>query len=690
MVVNARTVNLAVYLGAVVTIAVVVNVLAAHPRLRWQADATKTRAYSLSPQTKKLLAGLDGEWLIAVVMGDEGVDRALLRQVEQVLDRYRKASERISVVRIDPADPASLDTYEALLTRLRNSYREPIAEYDAALADGRDALQGFRVFLQRQTGGLVTLGKGIDPGDVARPEIDQLVAVISLRLEQARQVEIELDRAVTTGDSRPLPDYETARSVLAVALTTWGDEIYQIVELLNEWRDNPATNLAVRRYGAAHREDFQGWAEELAARADPLKHLPPLELARIGRSLEAGETAIVFGPHGAAVVPSEQLFARVNLRSRGSGAVTFDQRFRGEQAISAAIRVLQGDVEMPLCMLVHAQDESLLSRRAQNIDFVGSAEILRATRVEVREWLVTRSGKPTPPRDRAVVWVVVPPPIPQRTSLAVTDAERKLIDAVRGLIADGEPVLLSLAPSGMSRTGQRDPWRNLAAPFGLSVDTGRVVIEAVRTAQGEAGAQRVIQLSDYSDGHAIGSAVHGLQTSFDLPIAIGLADPSGAVFGDVRQSVIAFVAPSPTRWLEPDWMVSPSSLDEPDAEQRFSEPLPLVVAVVRRNPVESGSQRFLLVGSGGWMLSYLADVVVPVGGDRMVLVNPGNYELLMAGISWLGGADDLILSSPVSRQVARLEGLTPSVLALWRWIALAIMPGACLGLGIAVWFVRRS
>ena len=115
-----------------------------------------------------------------------------------------------------------------------------------------------------------------------------------------------------------------------------------------------------------------------------------------------------------------------------------------------------------------------------------------------------------------------------------------------------------------------------------------------------------------------------------------------------------------------------------------------MVAVVRRNPVESGSQRFLLVGSGGWMLSYLADVVVPVGGDRMVLVNPGNYELLMAGISWLGGADDLILSSPVSRQVARLEGLTPSVLALWRWIALAIMPGACLGLGIAVWFVRRS
>ena len=73
----------------------------------------------------------------------------------------------------------------------------------------------------------------------------------------------------------------------------------------------------------------------------------------------------------------------------------------------------------------------------------------------------------------------------------------------------------------------------------------------------------------------------------------------------------------------------------------------------------------------------------------MVLVNPGNYELLMAGIAWLADADDLIAASPVSRQVARLDGVTAIVQVLWRWIALAIIPGACLGLGIFVWAVRR-
>ncbi len=685
-----RSVNLALFLAAVVTIAVVVNVLAAHPRLRWRADATKTRAYSLSEQTLGLIENLEGEWTIALIMSDEGVDNAVRRQVGQVLQRYERASSHISVVRIDPADPASLDQYEALLTRLRVSYRDQIAQYDAVLDDGRATLSRFMVFLQEQSGALVTLRQAIEPEDPAAVQVDQLIAVMALRLEQARQVETELDRALALDEGRPLPDYETARSILAVSLETWADEFFRIVQLLGSWRDSPTTGAAVRQYAGGHRQELGGWAQELANRADPLKHLPPLELARIGRSLESGETAIVYGPDGAAVIPSEQLFAHLNLRHGTSGEVTFDQRFRGEQAISAAIRVLQGKGAMPLVILVHAQDESLLSRRMQNIDFVGAADMLRGSRFEVWEWMVPRSSKPAPPRDRAVAWVVVPPPIPQRRMLQVTENEHALIEATRDLLRDGESVLLSLAPSPLSRTGKRDPWADLVTPFGLRVDTGQVVFESVRDDQGQLTNQRVVQITDYPPDHAIGSAVHGLQTVFDLPLAIGLMDPAAfAGSAHVRHVVVARIEPQENRWLESDWMVSPASLDEPEASQRFTEPLPLVVAAERRNPVGPGPQRLLVVGSGGWLLSYLADVVVNIGGDRMVLVNPGNHELLMASIAWLAHADDLIASSPVSRQVARLAGVTATVQTLWRWIALAILPGACLGLGMFVWAVRR-
>ena len=690
MVLNARGLNLAVYLAAILTIAVVINAIAAHPALRWRADATKTRAYSLSEQTLNLVEDIEGDWTIAVVITPDSVDRALMKQVEQVLERFDRASPNISVVRIDPADPASLDRYEAMLFRLRRSYAEPIAAYDAALATGRKTLDRFTVFLQQQAGSLVTVGKGLPEQDAARSQIEQLLAIIWLRLEQVRQVEVELDRALAIDESRPLADYETARSILAVSLGTWADEFFRIVEMFNSWRDSPTTDMTVRRFARDHREDYDGWVQELARRADRLKQLPPLELARIGRSLEAGQTAIVFGPHGAAVIPPHQLFARLNLRRRGSDTVTFDQRFRGEQAIAAAIRMLQDGGKMTVVVLVHAQDESLLSRRGQNIDFMGAAEILRASRFDVREWIVPRSKKPGVPRDRVSVWIVVPPPIPERTTLTVTDAEQKLIDATHGLIADGEAVLLSLTPSALTRTGMPDPWRDLTAPFGLTVDTTRTIFESARDEAGQVINQRVIQLSNYPPGSAIGSAVHGLQTVFDLPLVITLDDASGFDAPDVRREVVLAVEPGRDRWLETDWMLSPDSLDEPTADQRFDLPAPLVVAAERRNPVKPGHQRMLVVGSGGWLLSYLADVVVPVGGDRMVLVNPGNFELLMAGITWLAGDDDRIASSPVSRQVARLEGVTEADLSLWRWVALAILPGGCLALGIFVWTVRRQ
>ena len=205
MVVNARGLNLAVYLAAILTIAVVVNVIAAHPALRWRADATKTRAYSLSEQTLNLLEDIEGDWTIAVIITTDGVDRALMRQVEQVLDRYDRASPNLSIVRIDPADPASLDSYEAMLIRLRRSYAEPIAEYDAALEDGRRTLERFTVFLQQQTGSLVTVRNGLPEDDAARSQLEQLLAIISLRLDHVRPVDSELDRALAFDDSRPLP-----------------------------------------------------------------------------------------------------------------------------------------------------------------------------------------------------------------------------------------------------------------------------------------------------------------------------------------------------------------------------------------------------------------------------------------------------------------------------------------------------
>ncbi|MHC5008981.1 MAG: DUF7088 domain-containing protein, partial [Planctomycetota bacterium] len=328
-------VNLAVFLAAVVTIVVVVNMLAVEPALRWRFDATKTRAYSLSAQTRGLLDDLEGEWTIALVLDRGAMDPAVLSQVDEVLDRYREASPNLTVVKIDPTEPETLDQYEALLARLQTIHRDRIAAFEDTLQVAGEATELFAVFLQQQAGRLVDLRQAVGADEPAAGDIDQLLGVLALRIQQAQQVRTECERALRVDENRALPDYETARSVLAAALAGWAEEQFRIGQMMKTWRADDTLGEAVRAFASQAHEVHGQWARELAAQSDPLKHLPPLELGRIGRALEQGEAAIVLGPPGSAAIPSAQLLPRLQRQTEG---VTFDQRFRGDQIISAAIR----------------------------------------------------------------------------------------------------------------------------------------------------------------------------------------------------------------------------------------------------------------------------------------------------------------------------------------------------------------
>jgi hypothetical protein len=62
---------------------------------------------------------------------------------------------------------------------------------------------------------------------------------------------------------------------------------------------------------------------------------------------------------------------------------------------------------------------------------------------------------------------------------------------------------------------------------------------------------------------------------------------------------------------------------------------------------------------------------------------------MLAATAWLAGMDELIAPSPVSQQVARLDGVDDRVMATWALIAIIGAPLACLLLGGVVWLVRR-
>ncbi|MCP3903153.1 MAG: hypothetical protein GY715_05900 [Planctomycetes bacterium] len=681
---TAYAVNLAAFMVALATIAVVVNYFAHRTDLRMRVDATKTRAYSLSDQTLRLLDGLTGDWTIALIMVADDADAATRAQVDEVLKRYQQAQPAISVVRVDPTDPSTLGEYEALLARLREHERDRIAAYERAIAEGVVAFDELRVFAQQQAGQLERILEMLDPADPGRGDIQRRLGPMSVIGGEGQAVLDRVREARQVNEGQPIPDYETARSILGHVTSEWANELDEMARIYVRWRERADVPPAVARFSASVVGDYQTLAQRLAIVADPLASLPPLELASIGRQLAGGEAAVVIGPKRTAVVPSEQLFPSVNRRKIGADTVAFDRRFRGEQVISAAIRSLLVD-EMPLVVFMHNEPRSLMRDTPQHDDVLGVADMLHASRFEVTEWSVGHTDRPIPHEGQPVVWIVVPPSA--REELEPDRAERLLIRGVEQLIADGESVMLNLYPSLLPRYRRPDPWPLLAAPLGLRVATGTPIFESLPDPDGTPQYQQGITVARFPDGNPVSAAVHGQQTYFVLPVPVEPVDP---VPGGVRQTVLAAVDPSPVRWLEADWArkLAVRTADEPGTP--FENAQPIAVAAERsRSGEDGGEQRMIVIGSGGWMLSYVADVYATIGGQRAALTNPGNHEFMLASVAWLAGMDELIAPSPVSRQVARLDGLDVPTRVRWGLLAIVGAPLGCLLVGMLVFVVRR-
>jgi hypothetical protein len=674
--------NLALFLIGLMAIVVVINFFARRENWRERIDATKTRAYSLSDQSRQLLSSLQGNWKIALVMDQRRTDRAMRKQIDEVLSRYINASSNISVVKIDPSDPATMIEYDALLAELTAVYKDEVAAYDAALDAGAKAFAEAMTLAQQQGGVLEQLATMLPQDDPTREPLRQRINALLLLADQGNQIMETVERARGADASRPLPDYETARSTLVAALSQTAADLDELAQVFSKWLERPNLEANAKQFATAAQRECSAISRRLAEAADSLKHLPPLELSTIGTQVQQSELAIIIGPDRAAAIPSSQLFPKSNLKARDDGGVTFDQRFRGEQLISSTIRSLTVD-HMPLVVFVHAEENTLLKPQPKQADVVGVMNMLKASRFEVGEWMVgARSSKPSGAKGQSTVWLIIPPP-PART-LEATPPLRALIDTAQQLIADGEAVLLSVSPSLLAKYGQPDPFARMGLPFGVEAITSELIVERVTGATGQTQPTLGQAVHEFSSEHLIGRALNGLQTYFGTPVPLRVVE----VEGGVRAHAIAAIQPSPERWLERDWTDIGRRARDP--MQAMTEAAPMVVAAERIHPITGRPQRFMMVGSGGWMVSNVADVVLEIGGGRVALINPGNHELMLASAAWLAGMDELIAASPISQEVARLGDVTSEARLRWMWITVAGLPGACAALGVLVWMMRRN
>jgi ABC-2 type transport system permease protein len=669
-----------IFVLACAAAAIAIVALFSLPKLRVELDATKTRSYSLAPATTELLGGLDGDWKVLLFVDAAQADPAVLRQVDEVLERFHDANPAIDARRIDPSDPASSGAFEEALATILATRASDVARCSKTVARALATFDGFRADAVGQPAGLRAAAALLPADAPQRRTVEQVAALfaqIATDGEQFRSRIIELTR---TTAARPLPDLEGARSALAEGFRLWSDQLASAASVFGQWRTQPSIPTAVRNVLTARIPVFDDLATQMQSARQELEALPALEFDTLGRDLLSGEAAVVAGGGKLAVVPAWRIFPRRTATS-GTDLVSYSFGFRGEEVLSGAIRSIAAGV-MPEVVFVHCEATSLLRAKKDHNDFVAVADSLRSAGFSVREWTPGRGEKPRAAEGRPQVFVAVP--ALARTQLDLSREERLLVTAVETLVSDGESVLLTAGRSMLAVLGQPDPWQSMLSAFGMEADAGRVILELEADAEGTPQT-RAWQMIESVPSSAVALRLRGRAILLNQPMRIQLTDPAPA---GVKREVAVTVEPSGDRWLADDTRGDGDGVHEVPAHKRFNDSLPVVVLAERE--VESETQRVVLVASGGWLLTSVADNSIDLGGGRSALMNPGNRELLLASVAWLGNREDLVNSGLSGREVARIEGLTPIARRVWTIGFSALLALGPIAFGAGVLLRRKG
>jgi ABC-type transport system involved in multi-copper enzyme maturation permease subunit len=605
--------------------------LARSPMLRVQADWTRAGLFEISPSTRELLASTPGAWRITLVAPGD-VDAEVRLQVGQVLkafdDAARAAGCELSVASFDPADPTDAPEYGAWLEELDRRFAKDQRAYDQALGRAAEDLDAFERFTAAVRPDLRDTVAALPASGTDRTSLDQVRALFDQLSEQFPAFRQRIEGLRVANEARPFPDRAGAVRAYEELFRAWSQQLVGMARELVERSVGDQVPDALRAFVAEHARAFDAQGQSLRLAQDRLLLLPQDEPGRLAEAISRGAAAVIEGPRGVAVLPGWQLFPS----SVGERAP--DRRFRGEEAIAAAMRSLQSDERLCL-VLVHAEQRSLMKPAANGADLSAVVDAVRLGRGEVLEWVVTAGGEPTGAEGARRAYLIVPPN--ERSVGEPSRRERELLSVTRRLVERGDPVILSIGPSVRALAGQADPWAGLAAALGAGASTGGIVVDDVSVGEG-----RREPRSDQSFDGLLGDG--GLARALDgqrvrLPSVVALEPSAGAV-------TLAAIEPATNRRIDREWRAGSrrrghDALDAP------------VAAIVAHEPVPG--RRSLVVACPDWMLSAVAARRTPVAGGHPALTDPGNLALATQGALWVAGLDPMMSTSASGREAARVR-----------------------------------
>lgn len=706
---------------------VLVNILGT--RFSRTVDVTAGGEHRLSPRAQAVLDGLDGDYRIIVAADQRSLDARSRQDAADVLERFDRASDKLSVTTIDTGSAGGAAAYATLVRELVDRDRAVIESQAAQVRAGDAKLQAVQEEIGPGFADAIEKVRGLLPDSAGfeRPRAELSIAAQRLRgtVETIARVRsgVEQHLAYTFGEGEEAvaaPRTDLAGESLAAAMETLGALLGQLGKYVGAMGTAaeivPAAQDAAKPLALA----LERRKDELLVLAEGLRRMPRPDVFRVADALRQTGCVLLVGPRsGNAAAGAIAALETWEVYASGvvmdAGLARQDSRRRIEELLATGLASVGPRVK-PIVVLMHAEPQRLIGAVPL---FPQGIERLNRRGIDTVEWAVMLEDRPPalarldPEGKRPIVYLVLSPNSAARQASGPNAPEgdtggagraQRLGAALSTLADDGKNILLSLNPSVFPLSGNADPTAALLARFGLSAQSGKPLLWERLTPRGRlVESDRVVipvrEVQGGSVGMELAGAIGGLPTS--LPWTLPIVPVEGASGSSTSSTTtLAWVPADSVTWQESEWlrlwdtrrdlramMPDAPKFDESKDARGSAAGWPVIVAAERKEAGLS-PQRLIAVGSNGWFADAIAMQQRVVDG-RTVPQSPGNFALLESAVLWLAFQDDLIAQSPDAGGVALIGDIEAGRLWRLRLGLIVLLPLLVLALGV-VWRVVRG
>jgi hypothetical protein len=614
-------------------------------------------------------------------------------QINDLLHQYSRASSNIT---IEDRGDAARDTIE---TQIRDKYKDELKPYSDAVDKVQPLQTKLAKFLEEEGASIGAFAQ--KPGTPA--EEVRMLGSLQNQFAKAPEAFEEMNHDIRRKvEGATLPNYGAIRDDIVQNL---GD-IDSMFTLLSDPAKVKAAGFppSMVAYFTENNAKYKAMATELKNYLDDLNKLPALKvqdvLSGIGRN-----TLVILGEKTAKVILPYDLFSEApsNPNSNSQGELTFN----GEQAISSALYAIANPDKVKV-VFVTASPQHLLDSM-----YAGMKSTLEQNNFEVLEWAPPSGDPQAAPSDpnppaigRGVVWIVFTPDPPNMQMMMMAPPNPgPVIAAAKRHMEEGGQVLF-MAEAAMSFMGPPGfPYDELVKDYGIDVQAKYAVMHMISTSDDSGNTlQRPIPYSEVSrfPDTQITAPMQSLPSLFGplqsqqgvmgLSTVVQLKNPmpSGA-----EGKVFATTDYSADYWGESELM-GPLGSSKFDKDADYACPpggIPLAAYAIRNKGQKDKEQRVAVIGSKFLGSNFFTtDLSQPVRiGSNIYSVPrfPGNEELMKNTVLWLAGYENMISVSSKANTASRIGDVKPGLLNFIRIAVVALIPLLAMGLGMAVWGIRR-